>query len=119
MGAVRAGLVPFLISPRNGADAVVHLLRKTGASMLVTSAEPAIQALAEKSLTLLETSGDESLAISKHSMPVFEDLYPSRGDPALESFSGREYDLHAVAMIMHSSGTCSKTTQIIESHGSL
>ena len=105
MGAVRAGFAPFLISPRNGPDAVAHLLRKTQAGILFTGVESAIQTLAQKSLALLRNSQDDPIVIQSCPMPLHEDLYPSRGNSELEVFPEREYGLDSPALILHSSGT--------------
>lgn len=105
MGVVRAGFTAFLISPRNGPDAVAHLIRKTQSQVLFTSSEAGIQTLAKKAIALLSNSTEEPLTIPQYPMPVFEDLYSSGGDPSLDTFPKQIYDLDAPAYILHSSGT--------------
>ncbi|KAJ3540826.1 hypothetical protein NM688_g6172 [Phlebia brevispora] len=99
VGMLRAGLTPFLISTRNSAEAVRHLLTVTGAHLLFTSQEPAVQALAEEAL-------QNGPSVRKSYMPEFNDIFMPRGDGKL-TFLGPQRDLDAPSIVLHSSGSTS------------
>ncbi|THH09230.1 hypothetical protein EW145_g2182 [Phellinidium pouzarii] len=102
VGAMRTGWTLFPISPRNSAPAVAALLSQTKATHLFVSVEPAIQRLADAALKQV----DSEAAIEKHAMPIFEDLFPTKGcDPSFIPVPLANIDLDAHAIIFHSSGT--------------
>ncbi|CAL1709820.1 unnamed protein product [Somion occarium] len=107
MGIVRANLVAFAISPRNGPDAVAHLLQKVQATALFISCEPALHQVAKKAIDLISRSEDHSTYVVPpvHPMPIFENLYPPQPDSAFQRFPLVDYDLNSPAFIFHSSGT--------------
>ena len=104
IGIIRAGFTVFPISPRNSPEAIAHLLKKTGARMVLVSGEPVLQKLAAATLEILNKDEDkQDLVIS--TMPQFEDLYTDKvfnGD--CEPYPSVNYNLDAPAIIMHSSG---------------
>ncbi|CAL1709825.1 unnamed protein product [Somion occarium] len=117
VGILRAGFTAFLVSPRNGPDALAYLLRTTQSRVLFTSVEFGVQALAEKALAILSSSTKEGpLIIPNHPMPTFEDLYSLQGGASLDIFPKRKHDLDAPACILHSSGTTAFPKPITWSH---
>ncbi|KAJ3558403.1 hypothetical protein NM688_g950 [Phlebia brevispora] len=99
VGLMRAGLTAFLISTRNSAEAVRHLLTVTGAQYLLTSREPAILALADDAL-------QNGPLVKRSYMPEFSDIFMPREDGKLV-FSGSQRDPDAPTIILHSSGSTS------------
>lgn len=102
-GALMLGYTVFPISPRNSPAAVAALLLKTKAADLFLSSEPALQTLAELSLTQL----DAEVKVRLHAMPSFDKLYGEEFMNGLSSLDGiplASVDLDSPAMIFHSSG---------------
>ncbi len=102
VGILQAGFTVFPISPRNGAAAVAHLLKRTQTACIFTSEEPRIIELATAALAQLP-SKHESVKIL--AMPVFEDLFPSttETEPVKAVFCWR-YPSDVPMIILHSSG---------------
>ncbi|THH03024.1 hypothetical protein EW145_g6597 [Phellinidium pouzarii] len=102
VGVMRTGWTIFPISPRNSPPAVAALLTQTKATHLFISSEPAIQNLADSALKQI----DADTVIELHQMPVFEDLFPTKGyDPSFAPVPLVNIDMDSHAMILHSSGT--------------
>ncbi|KAJ7301359.1 hypothetical protein DFH08DRAFT_906979 [Mycena albidolilacea] len=99
---MRAGLVPFCISPRNAAAGVADLLEKTGAAVVYVSADRK-EILAEafeiwgKQLPVFDALGFEVLPDSP------KELSESRPSPTLPT----TMNLDSPGMILHTSGSTS------------
>ncbi|KAI0364205.1 acetyl-CoA synthetase-like protein [Pilatotrama ljubarskyi] len=105
IGLMRAGCIAFLISTRNAAVGVADMLKKTGTSQLMVSQDSVLRGVADETLKLLPEG-----QIVLRDMPVFEDLFPTNGTPTNDAFEGdvvlpKVSDLHAPAIILHSSGS--------------
>ncbi|KAJ8503287.1 hypothetical protein ONZ45_g10992 [Pleurotus djamor] len=99
---VKAGLVPFLISPRNSPAAVAHLLSVTQTAHVLVGAEAALHSVFEAALKLLQEK-DPRLPIPAHSLvPSFDELYTS--DDAYVPLPPHKPNLSSLAVILHSSG---------------
>ena len=101
VGVMRAGYTVFVISTRNNAASITHLLNRTGARILFTSREDSIKQLARESIDALGKD------VETHLMPVFEDLYTEGKYDDSASKLPTQFDRQADAMILHSSGTLS------------
>ncbi|KAI5116179.1 hypothetical protein M0805_002877 [Coniferiporia weirii] len=113
IGVMRTGWTIFPISPRNSPAAVVTLLEQTKASHLFVSVESAIQSLADASLDQIRTK----VAIVKHRMPVFEDLFPIGGyDHSFQFEPPVDVDMDSYAIILHSSGSTAFPKPIYITH---
>jgi acyl-CoA synthetase (AMP-forming)/AMP-acid ligase II len=98
---MRAGLVPFCISPHNAAAGVADLLEKTGAAVVYVSADR------KKKLA-------EAFDICGKKLPVFDVLTFEELQDGLDLEESSEYkslptlpaviDLDSPAVILHSSG---------------
>lgn len=101
MGALRTGSTLFLISPRNSDQAIADLLKRIQPNYLLISSEVSLHDLLSSSLDLLP----KNHGIEVFDMPVFEDLFPTRGfDPSFERVPMADIKLDDPAMILHSSG---------------
>ena len=106
LGVLRAGFIVFPISPRNSPEAVAHLLARTKANVLFTNAstDAGIQNVVTRAMQRLHDDGEA--APPMHSLPVFEDLFPSHAEKlqakAIAPF--RAWDAGQAMFIMHSSG---------------
>ncbi|KIJ54685.1 hypothetical protein M422DRAFT_200577 [Sphaerobolus stellatus SS14] len=100
-GIISAGGVAFLISTRNSAAAVSHLLLKTSCGIVITSKDPAIVQLANQALA---NDGHEN--VLKLDAPTFEDLLKGNHTPSEPSVPQAE-DYDKPIMIGHSSGSTS------------
>ena len=90
----------FLISTRNVPAAIVDMLRKTDCHHVLASSDAGVQ-------DLLSVAMSELTDVTIHPMPTFEDIFPpnSIGDNTDDPDDlPRQYDMSAVAMILHSSG---------------
>ncbi|KAH8088908.1 putative aminoadipate reductase [Cristinia sonorae] len=72
VGAMRAGLVPFPVSPRNNPQAVVNLLEKTNCHRIVSQAS--LQPLV-KAITAILTEKNFPLQVNE--LPHINDVFPS------------------------------------------
>ncbi|KAF7359033.1 Acetyl-CoA synthetase-like protein [Mycena sanguinolenta] len=99
---MRAGFVPFCISPRNAVDGVAKLLENGGAAVVYVSTD-----LKQKLADALEICGKQ--------LPVFDVLTFDELQAGLEESSESEplpvlprvVDMDGVALILHSSGSTS------------
>ena len=103
-GVLRAGYTVFPISPRNSPQAIAHLLNKTGAVHLFVSGDSQLYELACASIKLLQAI-EESSAVTRYEIPVFDDLFPPRAaESSFKWFPLRCFDMEMPALILHSSG---------------
>ncbi|KAF7353915.1 Acetyl-CoA synthetase-like protein [Mycena venus] len=100
---MRAGLIPFCISPRNAASGVANLLEKTGAAVVYVSTD-------------LKSILAEALEISGKPLPVFDVLIFTHLQAAFEKESPDSaslpalptvMDIDSTGIILHSSGSTS------------
>ncbi|KAJ7575926.1 hypothetical protein C8J56DRAFT_1032190 [Mycena floridula] len=99
-GLIRAGYVPFPISPRMSAQVVAHLIKVTKAKALIRTVDQTTAKLAE----LAKQSDPELSDLKIIDMPTFEELYNAEiTSPLLPSLTDTELD--APAIILHSSGS--------------
>jgi acyl-CoA synthetase (AMP-forming)/AMP-acid ligase II len=97
----------FPISPRNSAEAVVHLLRATSATLLFVTTAHLDGLVADVKTLLSERDGPPGLQIEE--LPDFADIYEEAGDEGdgdarLISALREPFD-GAVEMYLHSSGS--------------
>ncbi|CCM02157.1 uncharacterized protein FIBRA_04235 [Fibroporia radiculosa] len=71
VGLVRAGLVPFLMSPRNSAPAIASMMERTGCHRVVT--QPAFASLADA----IQTELPPMYSVQLDDLPVLADIFPS------------------------------------------
>nr|GAT44741.1 acetyl-CoA synthetase-like protein [Mycena chlorophos] len=114
-GLLLAGLVPFLISPRNSDAAIAHLLRSTECThLLVNEADASTCKLAE-AVQARMAEGRDGLTVSLLSLPSYEEIF--RDDSAvvtpLPKLKVADDD---VAAIMHSSGSSAFPKVVSISH---
>ncbi len=107
-GIIRAGYVCFVISPRNSAPAVVHLLKTTGCGIVFTSNDSAMQSLIGDALEGLESPP------SVGQVPGFSELYKDdeAGFERLPAFHLPNMDVPI--LICHSSGMRTSVQLIIQ-----
>lgn len=99
---MRAGLVPFLLSPRNSSAAVAHLLSITGTSHVLVGSESALHDILDSSLKLMEQKGPAVKIPGRSTAPRFEDLFTTHNSfDLLTAFRPPHNNL---AVILHSSG---------------
>lgn len=105
-GIIRAGYVPFPLSPRNSPAAIAHLLSKTECTHIFVSEDPSMQGLSAGSLKVLAGQGGHS--VERIPVPFFDEVY-AEGSPeelsAIPKVGGVE-DLNTLGFILHSSGVC-------------
>lgn len=97
-GIIRAGYTCFVISPRNSAPAVTHLLKATSCDIVFTSSDSAMQGLISEALSGME----HPAAVGPISS--FEELYDDNeaGFERLPAF--QIPSMNVPALICHSSG---------------
>ncbi|KAG8763161.1 hypothetical protein FRC11_005892 [Ceratobasidium sp. 423] len=103
LGILRAGLVPFPISPRVSVAAICHLLIVTETCYMVSGGGPAIDRLVKSIQSAMEESKHQFDAIR---LPTFKELFRPHSGDTFESFpdivpSSRD----SVVAILHSSGS--------------
>jgi acyl-CoA synthetase (AMP-forming)/AMP-acid ligase II len=110
-GIIRAGYVPFPLSPRNSPAAIAHLLAKTECKHIFLSEDPSMQGLAAGSLKILAGQGDHQ--VKRIVTPFFDELYESRPkEDSIPIPKTKGVDLAGPGLILHSSG---KTLYAIDS----
>jgi acyl-CoA synthetase (AMP-forming)/AMP-acid ligase II len=97
----------FPISPRNSAEAVVHLLRATSATLLFVTTAHLDGLVADVKTLLAERDGSPGVQIEE--LPDFADIFKGAGDEGdddarLISALREPFD-GAVEMYLHSSGS--------------
>ena len=112
-GIIRAGYVPFPLSPRNSAAAVAHLLLKTRSEHLFVSSDALMQKVAADAISLLHADPAVDLTVTCHLPPVFDELYaPLERDDHFDFPPAPKPDLGEVALYLHSSGTMLPTSDL-------
>lgn len=105
-GIIRAGYIPFPLSPRNSPAAIAHLLAKTGVTHMFVSEDPSMQGLSAGSLKVLAGQGGQR--VERLPTPFFDELYqPRPEEDALPLPDIPKADLSAPGVILHSSGKSS------------
>ncbi|KZP19605.1 acetyl-CoA synthetase-like protein [Athelia psychrophila] len=105
-GLMRAGLVPFSVSPLNSAEAVVQMLQKCGCHRILTS-HASLGALMAQIAALVPP--EHSLSIQE--IPTLAQCYPVLGhETADDAFTlypalAAPPEMDEVVLIMHSSGS--------------
>ncbi|KAJ7612075.1 hypothetical protein FB45DRAFT_1065469 [Roridomyces roridus] len=95
-GVMRAGMLPFNISPHNSASSLAHLLKETGAASIYVTGD-------------LRPLVSEALAIHGASLRVFDFLTfeSMQGDAAAEPLPPPPAVVDVTAVVLHSSGSTS------------
>ena len=102
-GIIRAGYVPFPLSPRNSPEAIAHLLIKSRATHMLVSGDPSMQGLSAGSLKRL-AADEGSIKVERLSVPFFADLYAPFDEKKESLESPEKVDLDATCLMLHSSG---------------
>ncbi|KAF5361117.1 hypothetical protein D9758_009087 [Tetrapyrgos nigripes] len=97
-GIMRAGFIPFPISPRNSAVAVAHLINVTKSKYVLVSSDTAMQGLYNIAREQFPKDSD----VKVFNMPTYEQLYGTQSEllPPLENVK-----IDDAAVILHSSGS--------------
>ncbi|KIY43199.1 acetyl-CoA synthetase-like protein [Fistulina hepatica ATCC 64428] len=110
LGVMRAGLLVYLISPRNSAVAIAHMLSTMQSRHLILSSEPHIQHLGREAVAEMKTR--QGIDLRTSAMPRFEDLFhctpenvSSHNIPSFVPLPVRNDDLDSLMAIVHSSGS--------------
>jgi acyl-CoA synthetase (AMP-forming)/AMP-acid ligase II len=101
LGILRAGYTAFVISTRNSAVAVAHLLSTVEVAHVLVGEEHSLQNLAAESLDLMRASNAKIPGISH--MPLFEEVYNDEKEAFLPLPCSRP-NLDEPAVILHTSG---------------
>lgn len=107
VGVIRAGCVPFLISPRNSAAAVARLVADTGTCHILLGHDQPIQDLASEALSIFKNDPKHRSppALPEVSLvPLFDDMYRPTEEP-FERLPPTKFDPRSLAVIVHSSGS--------------
>jgi len=113
-GIIRAGHVPFPLSPRNSPAAIAHLLNKTECTHMFVSEDPSMQGLATGSLKVLAGQGGHQ--VKRIPTPFFDELYePRPKEDSIPIPKAKKVDLEGPGLILHSSGTASESHILIAS----
>ncbi|KAH9937867.1 acetyl-CoA synthetase-like protein [Epithele typhae] len=103
-GMMHAGIVPFLLSPRNSLAADVHLLHEIGVQELFVSPDAAMQRLATEAQVEL---AKEYIGLTLLPLPTYEDMFQSHEDDCVGEAVPAEIKLDERGLIVHSSGSSS------------
>ncbi|OAX33021.1 acetyl-CoA synthetase-like protein, partial [Rhizopogon vinicolor AM-OR11-026] len=76
MGVIFAGLVPFPMSPRNSAEAVVNMMEKTNCRRLITT-HHSLGSLIDGIKTSFVSQGTDMTQLQIDEVPALKDLYPT------------------------------------------
>ncbi|KAF8682432.1 Sarcoplasmic/endoplasmic reticulum calcium ATPase 3 [Rhizoctonia solani] len=103
LGILRAGLVPFPISPRVSVAGICHLLIATETVHMVSGGGSAIAHLVENVLSMMEESQQHLNIIY---LPTFKELFQPRSGDLFEPFPDpTPLSENSVVAILHSSGS--------------
>ncbi|KAE9383585.1 acetyl-CoA synthetase-like protein [Gymnopus androsaceus JB14] len=116
---MKAGLVPFPISPRNSSSAFLHLIRKSSAHRIITT-QATLQGVVNSLKAEIEMF-DPTYALSIEEAPALHDAYPFLGKeiaedpfkPISPAFSPEELDK---GIYFHSSGSTGLPKPILLTH---
>ncbi|PPQ80241.1 hypothetical protein CVT25_003501 [Psilocybe cyanescens] len=118
IGLIRAGMVPFLMSPRNTAAAIIKMLKETDCHRLLATQQTLKSLLANIKSELAEKSPGFELTVEE--MPAFYDVYPKLGQETKDD-PFEEYPrplvrppLDNVMLYLHSSGSTGFPKSIAE-----
>ena len=104
LGIVRAECAAFLVSPRNSAPGVAHLIEKTGSKYIIVTSD--LKPLADAAVSVLREQGSEIPVIQL--MPASKDLFPDHDPGDFEYLPESKLNgLDDPAIILHSSGASS------------
>ncbi|KAF5393844.1 hypothetical protein D9757_000419 [Collybiopsis confluens] len=120
-GIIKAGLVPFPISPRNSPMALLNLIRKTSAHRVITTRDT-LRGVIDGLQAELDVV-DPSYAISIEEAPSLQEIYPQLGKetaqdpftPLDQPFSPKDSD-NLNAIYLHSSGSTGLPKHILLTH---
>ncbi|KIK65759.1 hypothetical protein GYMLUDRAFT_194612 [Collybiopsis luxurians FD-317 M1] len=118
-GIIKAGLVPFPISPRNSPAALLHLIRKTSTRRLLTT-QATLRGILDGLRAEIEMT-DPSYALSIEEVPSLQEAFPRLGketaqdpfSPFAPSFSPKDSDK---GIYLHSSGSTGFPKSILLTH---
>ncbi|KAH9935954.1 acetyl-CoA synthetase-like protein [Epithele typhae] len=102
VGAMYAGIAPFLLSVRNSAEALVNLILSSKIHVMFVSSDEGMQRLASEARAILAKDSYDVNLLSFPKFPQFFNLEPVPEDVKLAST-----DLDQTALIIHSSGSTS------------
>ncbi|KAE9385222.1 acetyl-CoA synthetase-like protein [Gymnopus androsaceus JB14] len=119
VGIMKAGLVPFPISPRNSPSALLHLIRKTSAHRIIMT-QTTLQGVIDGLKAELETF-NPTYVLSIEEAPTLHDAYPHLGKETTEdpfapisaTFSPKDSDK---GIYLHSSGSTGLPKPILLTH---
>ncbi|KAF8185750.1 acetyl-CoA synthetase-like protein [Pholiota molesta] len=123
MGLMIGNLIPFPISPRNTAEAVINLLKKTSCHHLITTAATLKELIESVEIELKETDPDYQLVIKEcptvaQIFPELSGASPSEDEDNLVSYpdASKQPKPEDVAMYLHSSGSTGLPKAIAKTH---
>lgn len=103
-GIIRAGHIPFPLSPRNSPAAIAHLLAKTKVTHMFVSGDPSMQGLSAGALKMAKATEGHSVELIP--TPFYTELYESRPEEDRKPIPpAKKADLKAQGLMLHSSGT--------------
>ncbi|KAF9025149.1 acetyl-CoA synthetase-like protein [Hymenopellis radicata] len=116
-GLMQAGFVPFPISVRNSAAAVLHVLKETNCTRMIVSHDQHLQAIANM-VSQEYASGTRELGpMQSKQMPSFNSMYRvDNGIRDLANESAPNFQSTDTATIFHSSGTTRFPSPIYLNH---
>ncbi|TFK33796.1 acetyl-CoA synthetase-like protein [Crucibulum laeve] len=108
VGLMRAGVVPFPVSHRNSARAIVHLLRETDCHRIITTPATLGSLIDEVIDNIRSTDAEFSLNIE--TVPTLQQIYPKLGtecsaDPFETHINYQRKQITDIALYLHSSGS--------------
>ncbi|KIJ16095.1 hypothetical protein PAXINDRAFT_11135 [Paxillus involutus ATCC 200175] len=115
-GISMAGLVPFPVSSRNSAAAIVNMMKKTNCSWIVTLAH------AHRALVNAICQESEGTQLTLDELPTLACAFPKLGkEVAADPFDpypppAKRPELHSPAIYVHSSGSTGPRKPIAHSH---
>ncbi len=105
IGIMRAGCSAFLVSTRNGSDAVADMLRRTEATHIFVSSDTTMQEVSQEALTILANAGQHLIKLPA---PTHEDIFSEELDPKSPFMADVQlpttFDMNAFSNFLHSSG---------------
>ncbi|RDX43676.1 acetyl-CoA synthetase-like protein [Lentinus brumalis] len=106
IGVMRTGCTLFLVSTRNASAAIADMFQRTGTGHVILSVDPFLRGTAREALATLANAGQH---VAQLELPTFEDLFAEVLDPQSPYEARVElpttFDMDAVGVIMHSSGS--------------